>query len=478
MGVDIFDGTLGKPTIFFVGGTGTRAGTAIVGCCSQEYWDSKVAAVGALAAFESQMGSNGGNLVQASFTAVNSGPFTVQCNNIPTANLEVGMYGKFNFSSVYTNGYYRIASILDADSIVLDLTYTSNAAGNCYFGGAWPDVEEAISITVETAYQNVTVYDNQGNTNLNAELRLDVGGNPATGTIVRFKGFDTFPEDGVNVVYDVNGNDNHGLAIEKSFSSVSNLWFHNYTVKNAGNGIVEKFNLHYKADFTAGHNVGFVDCNFEDCNALSHNVGLNNTSTLGPLNLIFVNCSFDGANGYGVRIKSLTPLGQIVYVNCHAYDCDNGVDMQIGIAIGCSFSENNINGVGLTGDTFLIDCILAGNVDGLNGTTGDYVAFINSIASNNTSNQMKGAGSGYSVNSSIVGSESITGRMLPSPEDNTTDDLRFVDITTKDFKAKNTKRKALGINTIFGEVGQHGPAEVLKPSRDHAQNSLVNQFTT
>jgi len=499
MSYDIFDVVDGKSSVFFVGGTGTKAGLANPGGCTKEWWDAKVISVGEAAAMAALIGTNGGAIDSATTAAISnngSGKLRITKSGAFT-NTEVGMVGYFDFSATYPDDYYEVTAV-DASGNYIDILIgytTSVPTVNVTIGGAFNDIQTAHD-EVDAGYQDVTLYDNKGDSNRSATIAWTRGGSEATDAYLRIKGFQTTPEDDGPVLYNYNGNNpvgaGHGLYIGTgAVANMYNTQFENFHVRGVGDGASYTYNLQIYSNTYAIRGLLFYKCDFYDggdgagggkcINAMRYY-----QASGSEIQALFIDCDFYDGDSSGMTVTSVAnqQYGHIGFVNCRAYGNTHvGFSMRGASAFGCASYNNGLYGVDTTNQSGMwVNGIIAGNLDGWKkrGTINQGY-LINSIISDNTQSEVEqGSGGALRSINSVINGTIDTGaisNVFPHPTDNVTDDPRLANVAGGDLRIRNTKIKRSGITDIHGNATQLGPPTIEIPSRS-GENSLVNQFTT
>lgn len=343
-----------EASVFFVGGTGTKAGNANCGGCTKDWFDANFTELSDI------MGSNGAPLI-----VVTGGTFTNTNKRIfktyGFSGAEVGMVAYVSGTNIVT-GRYKITDVISSSEIELSgiSAFGDNYDTTVNVGGAFDNLQNALDDT-SASYYDCDIYINK-DTTLTDTIDVDTGGGSVVhNTHKRVSGFHTVPGDmsyggqyyqgAIDALQnDINSDkcvslDADGGAYDVLKISVSNI-------------ILENLYLHNTDKGTGRNAISF-------------------TGT--PQYMTLQNCKFDTV--YQVIGDYITGLALI--------DCFNGTDLgnppwsagadavilgSVLQSTGSVWSVVNHN----SGGVLLLNSILIGGGKGLNNNTEDGV----SIAAN------------------------------------------------------------------------------------------------
>ncbi|MCK5172484.1 MAG: hypothetical protein KAR47_03785, partial [Planctomycetes bacterium] len=180
-------------SVFFVGGTGTKAGSAYAGGCTRAWYDANFSQLSDI------MGANGAPLIAEAGCS-----YDEYDNRITKANagefdgVEVGMVAYISDGDVdiSTDRYEITAVDPSGDWIeVSNIDASGNATGiTVNIGGAFDSLQNASDYT-DAGMRDVDIFTNKAET-LSATLDLDTGwGNIYMNSHKRFEGFSLIPGD-------------------------------------------------------------------------------------------------------------------------------------------------------------------------------------------------------------------------------------------------------------------------------------------
>jgi len=177
-----------EASVFFVGGTGTKAGNAYCGGCTKDWFDVNFTQLSDI------MGGNGAPLI-----AVTNGTFTnankrvFKTYGFPGA--QVGMVAYVSGTNIIT-GRYKITDVISSSEIELSGIVASgdNVDTMVNIGGAFDSLQNGLDDTSASNY-DCDIYINK-DTTLTSTIDIDTGG----GSVVRnthkwIAGFHTIPGD-------------------------------------------------------------------------------------------------------------------------------------------------------------------------------------------------------------------------------------------------------------------------------------------
>ncbi len=276
-------------SVFFIGGTGTKAGATYNGGCTKEFFANN----GGEGGFDLStiMGANGAAKVGLSgchydHEGAAEGDRKVYKNNAGEfADAQVGMVAYISGTNI-TLSRYKITGVDSANGnyvLVAGIVATGdNDDTGIYIGGALNSLPYALGsgILDATAF-NVYVYDNKAET-LSAGIDVSVEGSSSAGTHLYVKGFNTVPgdmdyggnyyqsplsadNDGIDtskcVEIDGDGGDYHLLDLtDMEGIHLQNFYFHNVTTDTS------------KALAYKGYYIGFHNCRFNQAGYGAMNV--------------------------------------------------------------------------------------------------------------------------------------------------------------------------------------------------------------
>ena len=195
-----------KDSVFFVGGTGTKAGTALAGGCTKDFWGNPWAPLKTLA---DVMSGNGFPISSAA--AIGVGACDVITNGAGKVRItkaaqgyfidcSVGLVAYVDFVGVYVDGRYEVID-QDDDWIDIELAYSADTTCGANVGGAFGTLQQACDATDANTGtpHSVDILDNKDETYTGAGDRIDIdtgGGDIAAGTWKRIIGID---DDGIEL---------------------------------------------------------------------------------------------------------------------------------------------------------------------------------------------------------------------------------------------------------------------------------------
>ena len=177
-----------EASVFFVGGTGTKAGNANCGGCTKDWYDANFTQLSDI------MGDNGAPLI-----AVTGGTFTNTNKRVfktyGFSGAEVGMVAYVSGTNIVT-GRYKITDVISSSEIELSeiTAFGDNYDTTVNVGGAFDDLQNALDDT-SASYYDCDIYINK-DTTLTDTIDVDTGGGSVVrNTHKRISGFHTVPGD-------------------------------------------------------------------------------------------------------------------------------------------------------------------------------------------------------------------------------------------------------------------------------------------
>lgn len=451
-----------KDSVFFVGGRGTKAGTANAGGCTQTFWGSSQN----LADVMKDNGQAQGYCDGALITNNGSGKLRISGDENNFATCSVGLVANIVFDAVYSNGRYEVIAVDEgADWIDIDLTYSADTACEIWVGGAFDKAQTAWSNTDATHGYNVTIHSNKSQSKTNGDFvaswLLDTAGGSSTNkSFKRFCGFTTQPGDGGQITFD--GED------DTAFDPDGGIGFNN-AIENVifENVIVEDARYNWKFIYANTYTVRLINC---EGNSGTHTgmflrygrgivlLGCKASGNLqqgfslypdgSAMSHLLVNCiSFDnvreGFNSIGGFIAGVL-LGCIAYGNGKGGTPYDGFLVSsrygFGSVINCVAYDNGKHGFEFTENQGIaINCIAKDNGQwgffGDNAEMAPHVAYC--CAHGNSSGQ-------YSLPAGLPAISSIA------------EDPQFVDAANGDFRPRNPAVLRGGKPDISGNPTQIG----------------------
>ena len=234
-----------KDSVFFVGGMGTKAGSASAGGCTKEFWGDLYNPSKELS---DVMGTNGEPVSDAAAAGagacdvVNNGSGSVRITKSGQgyfADCSSGLVVNVAFTAAYPNGRYEISAVdtTSGDWIDISLAYSADTTCSVYAGGAFDKLQNALDNTDANAASphNVEILTNLDETFSDSgdKIDIDVGGGDITeGTWKKIIGID---DDGAElgeesyVIIDANNQTCHVFDI----SDLDNIEFRHIYAKGA-----------------------------------------------------------------------------------------------------------------------------------------------------------------------------------------------------------------------------------------------------
>jgi hypothetical protein len=177
-----------EASVFFVGGTGTKAGNAYCGGCTRDWYDNNFTELSDI------MGDNG-----APLTVVINGTFTNATKRVFKTygfpSVQVGMVAYVSGTNIVT-GRYKITDVISLSEIELSgiTAFGDNVDTMVNVGGAFDDLQNALDDT-SASYYDCDIYINK-DTTLTTSIDADTGGGSVVrNTHKRIIGFHTIPGD-------------------------------------------------------------------------------------------------------------------------------------------------------------------------------------------------------------------------------------------------------------------------------------------
>ena len=289
-----------EDSVFFVGGRGTKAGNALCGGCTKEWYDDNFAELSSI------MHTNG----EPKYSKID-------CESLNTSTLykdpgafvgvEAGMIA-YLFGTNVATGRYKIIEIVDSGTIRFAGSPFAAGPGTdivCNIGGAFDSLQNAADNTDATNH-DVFIFDNKGGA-LGVSIDIDTTGGSITNKSAKvFIGFDTTPEDGELVTYTGKG---------FVFGTIENIFMSNVKVTN----------LNVSGFFCSALNTKGITL---------FNCHVDNSSIAGLWNggfyvargygMICINCTAKNISTAGFRTVYGGAGGAIHCINCYAYNCEYG----------------------------------------------------------------------------------------------------------------------------------------------------------
>lgn len=348
-------------SVFFLGGTGTKAGIANPGGCTQAWFDANFTVLTDI------MGADGAALV-----AIVNGEPEPDNKTMTKAgecgNVEAGMVAYLSGTNV-VNGRYRVVSATANTIVFPDNTFAIGGGWVddlvCNVGGAWDGIQNAADNVDGSNGYNVKVSDNV-NKSLGATIDFDTGGGSvAKNSQTIFEAFWLVPGDmckggdyyqgpmdclknGVDTTKCITFDGNHAgrdiISIVTYAFTFKNYYFYDTSQAANFNG-VELSNM-------AGSpkNLSFINCKWDACYyAIKGTV----------YGSIFEGCYF-GDDMTGNTTVYMTAIGT-TFENCviNGHNLFYGARMVYGHFVGCLFYQG-LYGLYCSRSVSLVDCIFYG----------------------------------------------------------------------------------------------------------------------
>ena len=246
-----------EDSVFFVGGTGTKAGNVNAGGCTKAWYDANYTALTDI------MSSNGAALIaEVNCTYTHSSTRITKSGAF--GNAKVGMVAYIAGTNI-TIGRYKITAVdpsgnyVDVSGIVATGDNTDTTIN---VGGAFDKLQNALDNTEASNY-GVDIFTNKGETFSAAEDQIDVdtgGGNGSANTWKRIIGIDDSGAElprGSYVTIDANNKAAHVFVV----NDLNNIEFRHIYAYNAGSG---KYGWYYSSGTTV-YGLTLKDCKSTDC---------------------------------------------------------------------------------------------------------------------------------------------------------------------------------------------------------------------
>ena len=329
-----------EDSVFFVGGTGTKAGHATPGGCTKAWYDANFTALTDI------MGSDGAPLISETGCSPSVGFTLIKANAF--ADAEVGMVAHLSGINVPSPGFYKILSVVPPHEIRFpNGTFNGTTADVvCNIGGAFSSLQLALDET-DAANYKVEIFTNKNET-LSATLDADTGG-----------------------------------------ATTLNKWL--IGIDDNGTELTQGNYVTLDGDSTAANCVKVVDIvigfrNIRFTGATSSGLLIDNTSA--RYGYFIKNCKFD-ANVYGLNLFDTNSRASQV-VDCVFLNNTTRNVRSNGLSgahfLDCIFeASTSISQAYISGDATFHFCIFIGGSTGVNCVTAGLVKVANCTFFNQTS---------------------------------------------------------------------------------------------
>lgn len=467
MGTTVFET---KDSVFFVGGTGTKAGNINAGGCTLTWF----LAQGAGFQLTDIMTDNGAPISDGSAWGGSMDACTVRDNGSGKLRItsgfafdgcEAGHVANVAFDAEYIDGRYEVIAVAgDGAWIDIDCVYSADTDCDAIVGGAFDIAQNAWNNTDASEY-SVTIYTNKSQSKTGGDFTSTwslgtAGGSLANKSLKRFVGFDLLPEDGEQITFDgeddASFNPNGGIRFD---SAIENVIFENI--------IVEDAYYNWKTNNTSANSIRFINCEGNSANLIGWHLGYGK-------GFVLIDCrgNHNGWQGFSLGYSSGAP--NHLLINCIAHDnAREGFKSAGGCygsgLFGCiaydnggstysGFTTNSYYGCGA-----MINCVAYNNgKHGFEFKRANPVA-INCIAKDNgqwgfyadTSGNLMAPHVAYCcAHGNSSGQYSLPGAL---PEQNSIEqDPQFVDAANGDFRPRNPAVLRGGKPDISGNPTQMG----------------------
>ncbi len=440
-----------KDSVFFVGGRGTKAGTANAGGCTQTFWGSSQN----LADVMKDNGQTQGYCDGALITNNGNNKVRISGDENNFATCSAGLVAYIDFDATYPDGRYEVIAVDEgADWIDIDLTYSADTACEIWVGGAFDKAQTAWNNTDATQGYNVTIHSNKSQSKTNGDfvaswLLGTAGGSFTNKSFKRLCSFTTQPEDGGQITFD--GEDDAAFGTDGGIrfnAAIENVIFENVIVKNA------RFN--WKFTYADIYNVRLINC---EGNSGTH-TGFYLRYGRG---LVLIDCKADGNSQHGFSLYSNSSTANHLLKRCIASNNLQGGFSYVGgynadVLLGCLAYGNGAEGF-LVSSRFgfgaVMDCVAYDNGSHGFEFTGKQGVAINCIAKDNGGWGFKGdlAEMAPYVAYCCAHGNSSGQFNLPAPlimMGNVEADPQFVDAANGDFRLKESPLINKGFRTLGG----------------------------
>jgi hypothetical protein len=351
-----------ESSVFFVGGTGTKAGNANCGGCTKDWFDNNFTQLSDI------MGDNGAPIISASGCSFTNSTKYVTCPGPAFSSAQVGMVAYVSGTNI-SPGFYKITQIVTDYTVQLS---GINATGNntdttINIGGAFDSFQNAVDGT-SAAYYDCNIYVNK-NATLTDTVDVDTGGGSVVAnTNKRIIGFHSHPADmrkGGQYYQSAFDALRNGVDTNKCVQLDGDDGAYDVLYINVDNIILENFYLH-NTNEAAGNSAASLGT--------------------GAQFITIRNCKFDAA-----RQAVENAITGLVLVECF---CGSNIS---GSPLGAGDDTTIVNSVlqtasttaslmnHSTGSVLLFNSILIGGGKGLNNNSPDTIAVaINCIFYNQT----------------------------------------------------------------------------------------------
>jgi len=462
----IFDS---KDSVFFIGGNGTKAGSANSGGLTKEAWGDLDNPNLQLSDVMNLNGAaKGGYYFPEYFTVTNNGSGKLRITKEGEGLFSeciAGLIALVNFTAVYSLGRYEVIAVdgANGDWVDIDETYSADTTCGIAVGGAFPSIQYASDCTdASSAYpHNVTILTNKDETFTSAS-RIDIdagGGDLSSNTWKRIIGIDDGGvelADGSWVVIDANGYATHCFRV----TDLDNICFRHIYAYNTS-GSFSGF------DFTciADNHYGYL---LEECKATNHAYAVVVEGS--AIRNFFVVGGTYSASSITFWIKSVFG-GSIRGVDAYSTGSHVIYISYYGLSVQDCIIRSNGSGVGVYATSvhpsIINNCVFYNVTHGIsvahaNTTLVEYnnVFMVAAKATGKAINRTNGgiSYSDYSCLWALDGAPSASGRWGGSgkPEHAIEEDPDFIDAANGNFRPRNPNVLRGGKPDVVDNVTQMG----------------------
>ena len=495
-----------KDSVFFIGGTGTKAGVIPSGGVTRAKYEAMVAEDGYFD-MTRIMGANGDvkwDVFGAILTEYQGGSVMITKAGAFTG-VEAGMLAYIDFSSAYDDGMYEITGATDDVIIISSLNYISNVTVTFIgIGGAFSSLQDAVDYIDATSH-SVWLLTNKDEM-LTSTLDITAGGSITNNHHLYIWGFNTSPptnlfEPSGDMDFNettkatgtyyasaldikINGSvpagkkvvlDGNDAAIQLvTITSGRNIHFRNFEFKDvaSNNDLIELSgtaiglvfcgcaitgNYEYVMDGSYQHGAFFYDCYFKESQYYSY-IKWDATLYAGR----FYRCLFDLGNNIYVSAPHAS------FVNCIFVNGVYGFRTYHNCAYNCTFYSQSIAPARSDASTFtcqLVNCIIIP----AEGVT-DFAVSISAGSINFVSNNVYYGADGVALAKPF---DQSGVSFTPFGGGNLAQDPSMVDPANNNFKPRNQNVLTRGVSDINGNPSQIGA--VIAKHRSKSKASMSNQ---
>ena len=292
-----------EKSMFFVGGRGDGSGgIADAGGCTQDWWDTEVAASDGATALAKLMGATGAPLVADVAAAYTFADNKIVSAGAAAAGIEAGMVAYVVENPVpgvdVTTGWYTITAVGVNDFTCAGIDGTDNTDVDFNIGGAFDELEIALGET-DANTNSVAIHTNLDETLVNT-VTFAVGGNLVNNTFKRVNGYNTIPGD----------MDRGGIYYETPFQILRNgsIDLTKCVTLDADGGAYDVMTFGVSIENCVLENIHLTGAN----NATDRGIEFADANSLG---ILLQNCRFSDM----FQVVNATVIG-MSFISCYAHD--------------------------------------------------------------------------------------------------------------------------------------------------------------